>query len=125
MRLVAVLVGVLAVCAAALVVTVYDYARQGSATAASKLAPRTPAIAAAASPAPSPSDPGLTAPSPSIAGLPDGTGAAGGPVAVAPQSEAPAVSGEPDATAAPAGREGRRAKSHGGGHGKHDHPDGG
>jgi hypothetical protein len=122
-RLVTLLLGVLAVGAVALVFSVYDYAHQGSSTPASRLAPSTTAITPIASPPPPASGPGSPAPTPLIAGLPDGTGLGTGPVAVAAQSEAPAPSQQQDVTAPPATRD-NQAKHHGRGHGKHDHPGG-
>jgi hypothetical protein len=117
-----VLMGVLAVGAVALVLSVYGYARQGSATPASGLAASTPVITPITSQPPQPSGPELAAPTPAVASLPDGNGGSG-PVAMAAQSEAPALSRGPAPTAAPAGQE-NHPKDHGRGHGKHGHPGG-
>ncbi|MBJ7596992.1 MAG: hypothetical protein DLM67_09310 [Candidatus Nephthysia bennettiae] len=124
MRLVTLLLGILAVGAVALVLSIYGYARQGSATPASDLGRAATANTPIASPSPPASGPELAAPTPVIAALPDATASGGGPVAMAAQSEAPALPTEPaDPTAAPASRD-RHTKHQGGGHGKHDHSGG-
>jgi hypothetical protein len=122
-RLVTLLLGVLAVGAVALVLSIYGYARQGSATPASGLGRATTANTPIASPSLPASGPDLAAPTPVIAALPEGTASGSGPVAMAAQSEAPALPTEPQPKAAPASRE-SHPKDHGGGHGKHDHSGG-
>jgi hypothetical protein len=123
-RLVTLLLGILAVGAVALVLSVYGYARQGSATPDSGLGRAATADTPIASPSPPASGPELAAPAPVIAALPDATAPGSGPVAMAAQSEAPALPAEPaDPTAAPASRD-RHTKHQDGGHGKHHHPGG-
>jgi hypothetical protein len=116
MRLVALLLGTLAVCAAGVVFSVYDYARHGSSTPAYSRAQSVQA--AADSTASVPSGPAATA-GPALTGLPEDAAGATGPVALPPQQQPP---DEEDAAPPP---DEPRAKDHHRVHGKHDQGGGG
>ena len=122
MRLVALLLGTLAVCAAGVVFSVYDYARHGSSTPTST---RALSVQPAADSAPSvPSQPAAATPPPVLAGLPEDAAGGTGPVALPPQEQPSDPSAQEDAAPAPPPDE-PRAKDLHQGHGKHDHGGGG
>jgi hypothetical protein len=129
MRLVALLLGTLAVCAVGLVFSVFGYARHGTAAPASRLAPSVEPSAPpagfnpAASPSPPLSEPAVATPPPLSAGLADAAAGGSGPIALAPQEQPPASLQQDEAP--PPAVDGHPKKDHGPGHGRRDSGGGG